>query len=197
MNNKKVTVEELQAWLEGVHFGSCCSDPVDSSNDLTTFYLQMTSPEQLLEKPAVAGLTIIEAEIKEFRFNKYLYSLVGESWQWFDKLSDSDGQWQAHVERDQLRTWVAYYKGAIAGYFELEIADNKNVEILYFGLAPKFIGKGFGGYLLSEAIKNAWRLCDAKRVWVHTCSLDHPRALSNYQACGFQLYKQEIKKMKE
>ncbi|HEY5714987.1 MAG TPA: GNAT family N-acetyltransferase, partial [Psychromonas sp.] len=147
--------------------------------------------------PAVAGLTLTEAEIKEFRFNKYLYSLVGENWQWFDKLGDSDGQWQAHAEREQLRTWVAYYKGAIAGYFELEIADNRDVELLYFGLAPKFIGKGFGGYLLATAVNNAWQLCHAKRVWVHTCSLDHPRALSNYQACGFQLYKQEITKIKE
>ena len=160
-------------------------------NELSTFYLQMTSPEQLLEKPAVSGLSIIEAQVKEYRFNKYLYSLVGESWQWVDKLSESDQQWQAHVERQQLRTWVAYYKGSIAGYFELEIADNMDVEILYFGLAPKFIGKGFGGYLLTMAINHAWQLCDAKRVWVHTCSLDHPRALSNYQACGFQLFDQQ------
>jgi len=153
----------------------------------------MNSPEQLLEKPAVAGLTIIEAEVKEYRFNKYLYRLVGESWQWVDKLTASDRQWQAHVERQQLRTWVAYYKGSIVGYFELEIADNMDVEILYFGLAPKFIGKGFGGYLLTMAINNAWQLCHAKRVWVHTCTLDHPRALNNYKACGFQIFKQEIK----
>jgi len=166
-------------------------------DDVTIFYLEMNSPEQLVEKPAVAELTIIEAEIKEFRLNKYLYSLIGESWQWFDKLSDSNAQWQAHAEGEQLRTWVAYYKGSIAGYFELERADNGDVEILYFGLAPKFIGRGFGGYLLSSAIQTAWQLCHAKRVWVHTCSLDHPRALSNYQACGLQLYKQEIEHNKE
>lgn len=163
-------------------------------DDLTIFYLEMKTPEQLIEKPPVEGLIILEAEIKEFRFNKYLYSLIGESWQWFDKLKDSQMQWQTHVEREQLRTWVAYYRGTIAGYFELEIADSGDVEILYFGLAPKFIGQGFGGYLLSTAIKHAWQLCHAKRVWLHTCSLDHPRALANYQSCGFRLYKQQIEK---
>lgn len=166
-------------------------------DDLTIFYLEMNAPEQLVEKPAVEDLIIIEAEIKEFRFNKYLYSLIGESWQWVDKLNDSEMQWQAHVEREQLRTWVAYYRGTIAGYFELEIADNGDVEILYFGLAPKFIGQGFGGYLLSTAVKHAWQLCHAKRVWLHTCSLDHPRALATYQACGFRLYTQQLEKTKE
>lgn len=166
-------------------------------DDLTIFYLEMNAAEQLVEKPAVEDLIIIEAEIKEFRFNKYLYSLIGESWQWVDKLNDSEMQWQAHVEREQLRTWVAYYQGTIAGYFELEIADNGDVEILYFGLAPKFIGQGFGGYLLSTAVKHAWQLCHAKRVWLHTCSLDHPRALATYQACGFRLYTQQLEKTKE
>lgn len=166
-------------------------------SNVTLFYLEMHSPKQRVEKPTVEGLEIIEAEIKAFRFNKYLYCLIGESWQWVDKLKDSEMQWQAHVEREELRTWVAYYRGTIAGYFELEIADKGDVEILYFGLAPQFIGQGFGGYLLSTAIKHAWQLCHAKRVWLHTCSLDHPRALANYQACGFRLYRQEIEKIKE
>ncbi|MDA7746417.1 GNAT family N-acetyltransferase [Psychromonas sp.] len=161
-------------------------------SDNTIYYLEMLQPEQLKEKPAVAGLTITEAEIKEYRFNRYLYSLVGEAWQWFDKLNDSDEVWQAYSERSNLRTWVAYYQGAIAGYFELEISDAQEVEIKYFGLAPAFIGKGLGGYLLSYAIRQAWEVCHAKRVWVHTCSLDHPSALANYQARGLVLYKQEV-----
>jgi GNAT superfamily N-acetyltransferase len=152
----------------------------------------MLQRQQLNEKPAVDGLTIIEAEIKEFRFNRFLYSLIGEQWQWFDKLKDSDETWKAYCERDNLRTWVAYYKGAIAGYFELEINEKNEVEIKYFGLAPSFIGKGFGGYLLSYAILQAWGVCHATRVWVHTCSLDHPSAMANYQARGLVLYHQEM-----
>ena len=59
---------------------------------------------------------------------------------------------------------------------------DRSVEIAFFGLLPQFIGKGLGGYLLSEAIRKAWDL-DASRVWVHTCTLDHPRALGNSSDC--------------
>lgn len=159
---------------------------------VTVYYLEMLQHSQLNATLPIEGLTITEAEIKEYRFNRFLYALVGEKWQWFDKKNDSDEAWKAYSERDHLRTWVAYYQGAIAGYFELEVTAAQDVEIKYFGLVPDFIGKGFGGYLLTYAIQQAWSVCNAKRVWVHTCSLDHPSALANYQARGFVLYKQEI-----
>lgn len=164
-------------------------------SDVTIYYLEMDEPTQLKSKKKVEGLKIEEAKIKEYRFNRFLYQLVGEAWQWFDKNNHSDEQWRAYSESDNLRTWVAYFEGAIAGYFELQCVDSGDVEIKYFGLAPAFIGKGFGGYLLSYAIQQAWTACAAKRVWVHTCSLDHPSALANYQARGMRLYKQEVEKV--
>ena len=63
---------------------------------------------------------------------------------------------------------------------------------MYFGLGVRFIGKGMGGYLLSQANEKAWLLENTQRVWVHTCSLDHPSALKNYQARGFSIFKTEI-----
>ena len=158
--------------------------------DVTIYYLEMRNKNQLKPKEVVEDLTITEAKIKEYRFNRFLYSLVGEAWQWNDKLNNSNESWKAYSERDNLRTWVAYYQGAIAGYFELEISDKHDVEIKYFGLAPAFIGKGLGGYLLTYAIQQAWTTCGAKRVCVNTCSLDHPSALANYKARGFVLYEQ-------
>ena len=160
-------------------------------NAITTIYLEMNSEADFIESSTSKDLVIIEAQIKEFRFNRYLYILVGEKWQWNDKLSWPDERWKEYAENDNLRTWVAYYKGSIAGYFELKRDAKLNVEIAYFGLAPHYIGKGFGRFLLSSAIKSAWYLCDAKRVWVHTCSLDHPYALHNYKACGLKIYHQE------
>ena len=157
---------------------------------VTTYYLEMMSPEDLKSKPQPDGLTIVEAEIKQYRFNRYLYQLVGENWLWNDKLTLPDTSWKAYAENDNLRTWVAYYKGSIAGYFELQHQDAHQVEIAYFGLAPGYIGRGFGGYLLSTAIKYAWEWQGTERVWVHTCTLDHDSALNNYQARGMQLYKQ-------
>jgi GNAT superfamily N-acetyltransferase len=159
---------------------------------VTTYYLEMKSPSSLKEKEGPGGLEIAECEIKQFQVNRFLYQFVGEAWEWTDKLSWTDGQWKALVENDNHRTWVAYHRGSIAGYYELVREHGTDVEILYFGLAPNFIGKGFGGYLLSHAIKSAWAWEGTKRVWVHTCTLDHPGALQNYRARGMELYREEI-----
>lgn len=155
---------------------------------MITTYLEINSPKEFIEKRNTKGLAILEAELKEFRFNRYLYSLVGETWSWTDKLKLSEDEWKNYAESNNLRTWVAYYRGSIAGYFELKTDSEFNVEIVYFGLTPMCIGKGFGGFLLSSAIKFAWEECKAKRVWVHTCTLDHPNAINNYKSCGMKIY---------
>jgi GNAT superfamily N-acetyltransferase len=87
---------------------------------------------------------------------------------------------------------VAYHQGAIAGYYELLRDADGAVEILYFGLAEAFFGQGFGGPLLTHALQSAWTWPGTTRVWVHTCSLDHPSALANYQARGLQIYCEEV-----
>ncbi|MDF0729543.1 GNAT family N-acetyltransferase [Pseudomonas entomophila] len=152
----------------------------------------MTSPSELKAKPARADLQIIECEIPQPQLNRFLYQLVGAAWNWTDLNRWSDAQWQALVEQPGHRTWVAYHRGAIAGYFELYRPDGHEVEIRYFGLAPQFFDQGFGGVLLSEAIARAWEWPGTRRVWVHTCSLDHPAALANYQARGMRMYKEEV-----
>lgn len=164
---------------------------IDQQAPVITYYLEMNNRGQLRSKAQPPGLEVIEAELKEFRFNRYLYQLVGEPWQWVDKLALSDQAWQEYAERDSLRTWVAYHRGSIAGYYELERQDDGSVQIAYFGLAPRFVGKGFGGFLLTHALESAWSWGDTDRVWVHTCTLDHPGALSNYQARGMQIFRTE------
>ncbi len=157
---------------------------------VTTWSLEMVSPEELIYKPVTDPDFIIqECQVKQFQFNRFLYSYIGKQWEWTDKLSWSDNQWREYAENDDLRLWVGYYKGSPAGYFELRKAEG-DVEIAYFGLAEPFIGRGLGGSLLSAAIQEAWNW-EAKRVWVHTCTLDHPYALKNYQARGLKVYKEE------
>jgi GNAT superfamily N-acetyltransferase len=158
---------------------------------VTTYYLEMTSADRLIEKTDAKGLVVVEAEIDNFRFNQFLYILIGAAWQWTDKLELSDEQWKQYVANPQIRTWVAYFKGSIAGYFELNTESDGDTEIMYFGLAENFIGKGLGGYFLSKAIESAWQIPATKRVWLHTCSLDHKAALANYQSRGFEIYKTE------
>lgn len=156
-----------------------------------TYFLEMTHPSQLRSRPVPADLVISECEIKQFRFIQFLYRLIGGPWQWTDRLEQSDDLWQQEVEGPGHRTWVAYHRGAIAGYYELR-RHGDDVEILYFGLVAGFFGRGFGGALLSHATISAWEWPGTRRVWLHTCSLDHPSALQNYQARGFMLYDEKV-----
>ncbi len=158
---------------------------------VTVTYLQMFTPEEVNGRPCPdPRFQVLEATVKQWEFNRFLYSLVGSRWAWLDKLSWSDGEWIDYVESESLKTYVAYYDGSPAGYFELRHDALNDVEITYFGLAPKFIGRGLGGYLLTVALEQAWAL-SPHRVWVHTCSRDHASALPNYQARGFKIYQEE------
>ena len=155
-----------------------------------TYFLETTSPRELKPASKRADLDVSESEVPRYTLNRDLYARVGGPWQWHDKLSWSDEQWRAYVESHELRTWVARWHGEIAGYFELRKDARADVEIAYFGLVRDFIGRGFGGDLLTRAIESAWRW-GARRVWVHTCTLDHPAALANYRARGMHVYREE------
>jgi GNAT superfamily N-acetyltransferase len=160
---------------------------------VTITHLEMLSRSELrpARQPA-ERLDLVRVEIPCPEFNRFLYTAVGTDWCWHSRLPWSHARWFAYLDRSEIETWVGYVSGTPAGYFELEKQTDANVEIVYFGLLPGFVGKGFGGHLLTAAINRAWD-CGAKRVWVHTCDLDHPRALGNYEARGFRIFKVETK----
>jgi len=160
-------------------------------NEVTIWHLEMNAADERVAKMDSQGMCITESRIKQFQVNRFLYQLVGADWQWHDKQHWSDHDWQTYVNRDSLKTWIAMVDGSIAGYFELLKEKDAVTEIAYFGLAPQFIGKGYGGYMLSEAIAEAWRWAMTERVIVNTCSRDHASALANYRARGFSLYREE------
>jgi len=160
---------------------------------IVTTYLEMRSPRQLRPKWCADGRLLIREKIeRDWRFNRDLYSSVGEMWSWNDKRVWTNEQWKGYGLARELRTFAAYYDKSLAGYYELRRDDEGGVEIAYFGLLREFIGRGLGGALLTSAIEEAWRMSPSvSRVWVHTCNLDHPAALANYQARGMVIYKQE------
>lgn len=44
--HKKLSDEEIQAWLDSVHFGSCCSDPITSSDTTKDNTCRATSKDK-------------------------------------------------------------------------------------------------------------------------------------------------------
>ena len=155
-------------------------------------YLEMQSPGDLkpvlapIPAPRVARLVQCPPEL--FR---RLYADVGRAFRWTDRLSWSDQEVEAHLADPRTSVWLLSWEGDPAGYFELRQHDDRSVEIAYFGLLPGHIGRGWGKYLLTEAVRAAWAM-GPSRVWLHTCTLDHPAALPNYVKRGFQPVREEL-----
>lgn len=158
--------------------------------EITTWHLEMTDPRDLRPSRPRPELRIERAEIPCPELNRFFYSAVGGDLFWIDRLSWTWDQWMAWLDRPELETWIGSVSGTPAGYFEIERQAEGSTEIAYFGLLPQLVGRGLGGALLTAAVERAWE-GGARRVWLHTCSLDHAAALPAYQARGFRLFKTE------
>jgi GNAT superfamily N-acetyltransferase len=162
------------------------------SMQVTRTYLEMTSPDQLeaasVPEPAPQIARVNDCSVPFFR---YLYQEVGKAYRWTDRLGWSDQQVRDYLAMPGVSIWLISAEQEPAGYFELRQHDDGSVEIAYFGLLPKFIGRGWGKYLLSRAVHSAWAT-GSKRVWLHTCTLDHPAALPNYIKRGFRPFRKEV-----
>lgn len=154
-------------------------------------YLALDAPGQLVPAPSPDARARLErAENCPPSFYRYLYLAVGSRYQWVDRQDWTDERIRSHLASPAVSLWVLYLEGSPAGYFELQGPEDGSVEIAYFGLLPEFKGRGWGKHLLTVAVRQAWEL-GARRVWLHTCSLDDPAALPNYRARGFRPYKEE------
>ena len=127
----------------------------------------------------------------DFHLNKFFYKQVGKKHRWIDRLSWSDEKWINYISNKNLETYIICESEELVGFFELlNNPELQETEISYFGLLEEYIGKGIGGYALSVAIKKSFEK-NIRRVWLHTCTLDHPNALKNYIARGMTIFKKE------
>jgi GNAT superfamily N-acetyltransferase len=125
-----------------------------------------------------------------WHFYRYLYVEVGREYHWKDRLSWSEIQFRDWLAGPSV-IWLLSVAGAPAGFFELRGHEDGSREIAYFGLMPEFVGRGLGKYLLTRSVEEAWAL-KPTRVWLHTCTLDHPAALPNYLSRGFRKVREEV-----
>lgn len=157
---------------------------------VTTWHLEMRAPpERHPPRSLPTALRIERLAAPRPDYLRYLYAAVGMDWHWHDRLAWNWERWQRYLARDAVQVWVAYADGAPAGYIELEAQCQGEVEIVYFGLLPQAIGRGLGRALLMHGIEQAWQAPATRRLWVHTCSLDHPNARSVYRSVGFKVFR--------
>ena len=155
----------------------------------------------LLKKINLSVGELIDEKYYRFRFlegdneiNEFFYKQIGKKHQWTDRLVWREKDWIKYVSNENLKTYILKENEDLVGYVEL-IFDKDECEIAYLGILEEYIGKNLGGYLLSEAIKIGFEI-KMKRIWVHTCSLDHQNAILNYKARGMKIFKNEVLKRK-
>ena len=155
-------------------------------------YLEINFLEDLKENSNFSkNYSINLVDPADFQLNKFFYKNIGKKHHWVDRLIWTEKQWIDYVSNKDVKTYILKNEKDLVGYFELILHSEKNeVEIAYLGLLEEYQNKKIGSYLLSSAIKNSF-LNKPKRVWVHTCSLDHKNALNNYIARGMKIFKSE------
>ena len=107
----------------------------------------VTEPVELVRRRPISSVEYLE-----------LYAMVGELWLWRDRLVWTESELERYLVSPDVHVWSAHLRGATAGYFELRQHSDRSVEMMYFGLAPSFMGRGIGGWLLTRAAEEAFAL---------------------------------------
>ena len=165
----------------------------------TVSYLeQRNRPDLPEEEPPLPGLELRYLPNPEPAFYLDLYQLVGGPWHWWERLAMPETELAELLADPLVEVRVAYVERQPVGFGELDFRQPEEVELKYLGLLPNYIGPGLGSWLLARLLRRAWsRPLPPRRVWLHTCDLDHPRAIEFYRQAGFELYKTETESVNQ
>lgn len=163
---------------------------------ITTFYLQMLSHPCAVVPAPVEGLRVIHARRPTVTYYRFLYDAVGRDWMWLSRKRLSDAELAKIIQDPRVEIHVLHVDGVPAGFVEFDRRIDGETEIKQFGLMPEFIGRGLGKWILQWAIDQAWSSSSSmNRLWLHTCTCDHPAAIPNYLKAGFVVYDEETEEV--
>ena len=120
-----------------------------------------------------------------------LHRRVGEEWLWISRLCMSDTELAAIIHDAAIEIYALALDGRDEGLLELDFREPRECELVYFGVTSSLIGTGAARFLMNRALERAWR-GDVRRVWLHTCTFDHPSAVASYQRSGFRPFRRQI-----
>ena len=159
--------------------------------DVDVHYLEMRSrPASGTDEAPCKGLQVIYVNSPTVAYYRFLYHEVGNEFHWLSRRKMSDQQLQRLLEDPGSELYVLHHDGSPIGFAELDCRDTFDVELVQFGLIRPFFGRGIGKWFLRWVIDKVWDR-DARRFWLHTCTLDHEAAIPNYLKAGFVEFKRE------
>lgn len=154
-------------------------------------YLEMTVRPAPRPGPLQPDLALVPTLERSLDQHRELFRRVGRDWLWFSRLVMPDDELRAILSRAGTEGYELHRSGTPVGMLELARDVDGEVEIAFFGLVAEAVGKGVGRWLMERALELAWR-DGPRRVWLHTCTFDHPDALAFYQRSGFRAYSRAI-----
>ena len=154
-------------------------------------YMEMRQRPALAPVAAPAGLEFRRVLQPDPAWYRQLYRLVGEPWFWFSRLHLGDEQLVEVIHHPLLEIYALTDNEEDKGLLELDRREPDAVEISSFGLASSLMGRGAGRYLMAMALEAAW-VASPERVWLHTCTLDSPKAMDFYRRSGFVAYRRAV-----
>ena len=151
--------------------------------EVTVTYLEMDTAPTFTRPHAPVGepVALMRAKSPPVWYFLFLYRTVGAQYEWVQRLEDDPGDLDDFVSDDKVGIYTLLRGGWPAGFFMLDWRKEGVTDLSYFGLVPDAVGQGLGSWLLKTAILTAWDVPGTQRVTVNTCTLDHPRALAQYQ----------------
>lgn len=163
---------------------------------VTVWYLEQTSAPDTESLPTVSAgqsplLTVPRIFSPTIRHYRWLFESVGGPWNWTSRKLLDDEQLLRILEDPQVEVFQLEVDSQLAGFAELDRRRADEVELKFFGLLPQFTGQGLGTRFLVLILQQAWKT-QPRRVWLHTCSNDHPAAFRLYTAAGFGCYREEL-----
>lgn len=161
--------------------------------EVATIVTSLEMPERPAPRPLPdSALSLVRWERPSLDRYRLLFRRVGAPWLWFSRLVMADERLESILYDAAVEIFaVTHPNDGEIGLLELDFRTAATCELSFFGLAPSATGKGHGRWLMAQALERAWRP-DVTRVWVHTCTLDHPSALGFYRAHGFVPYARAV-----
>ena len=157
-----------------------------SAGELAAIVTSLEMRTRPLPRPVTqAPLRLVRWRTPSPEAYRALFRRVGSRWLWFSRLLLDDAALLAIIGDPAVQVFAVVDPAGIeVGLLELDFRISAECELAYFGLVSELAGKQYGRWLMSQALALAWRP-DVARLWVHTCTLDHPSALGFYRAQGF------------
>ncbi|WP_425090472.1 GNAT family N-acetyltransferase [Tropicimonas sp. S265A] len=156
-------------------------------------HLHMLEPPDLRASPDLPALVLDHVRTPDPDWYRTLYMAVGgKPWLWFSQMTKTTEALVALLHDPAVEVFVLRDAGREIGLLELDFRDPGACEIAFFGLVPEAVGQGAGRYMMNIALTRAWQRDGVRRVWVHTCTLDHPDAVAFYIRSGFTPLRQQI-----